>query len=244
MSLLQLEAVGVRYWRGDRPLDALRDVSLELGAGELAAVCGASRSGKTTLLEIACGLRSPDHGRALFQGRDLAHLNRRRLADVLREQIAFIPMRLGPQASALTVRRWIGADLMDRASRRQGERIAAQALQLVGVPELLDARWASLSDTERALVAVAHGIARRPRVLLIDDATIGLDTLERSDLMLLLRDLADRFGLGVLLTAAVEKEVRGMDAYWSLAAGELVGSRQAEVPSNVVPLSRDDRRRA
>lgn len=244
MSLLQLDGVGVRYWRGDRPVDPLRDASLELAVGELAAVCGASRSGKTTLLEVACGLRSPDRGRALVQGRDLAHLDRRRLADVLREQIAFVPMRLGPPGTSVTVRRWIAADLMDRASRRQGERIAAQALQLVGVPELLDATWASLSDTERALTAIAHGIARRPRILLIDDATIGLDVLERTDLVRLLRDLAERFDLGVLLTAAVEKEVRGLDAYWSLGAGELIGSRSADVPSNVVPLSRDDRRRA
>ncbi|WP_320672810.1 ATP-binding cassette domain-containing protein [Patulibacter defluvii] len=244
MTLLQLDGVGVRYWRGDRPVDALHDVSLELAAGELAAVCGPSRCGKTTLLEVACGLRAPDRGRALVQGLDLAHLNRRQLADVLREQIAFIPMRLGPQSTALTVRRWIGADLMDRASRRQGDRIAAQALQLVGVPDLLDARWASLSDTERARVAIAHGIARRPRALLIDDAAIGLDVLERADLVRLLRGLAERFGIGVLLTAAVEKEVRGLDAYWSLGAGELVGSQQADAPSNVVPLPRDDRRRA
>lgn len=241
--LLALEHVGRSYWRGDRQTEILTDVTLDLARREVAALCGRSRAGKTTLLQVACGLLSPTSGRVLVGGRDVSQLTRRQRSDLLREQIAYIPMRHGPESTSCTVRRWITSALLDRASRREGDRIAGQALKLVGVGDLLDADWISLSDTERSLVAIARGIAKRPRVLLIDDATIGLDLLERADLLALLHDLVDRFDLGVLLSATAESDVPGLGAYWSLGAGTVVGSRD-HAPANVIPMNRDVRRPA
>lgn len=231
--LLVFDRVSRRHWRGHRPIDVLADVSLTIAPGELGGIWGPRGAGKTTLVELAAGLLEPDAGAVRFDGRDLAGLSRRQAAALLHRDIG-IATRTGPASRELDVRHWVALTLLDRVGWRAGLRRAQQALDRVGAGDAATARWHELSDGERTLTAVARALVREPRLLLVDDPSAGLGLLERGEVTVLLRSLAEEADVAVLVTASELDEVRGAHALWSLAGGRLVGGPSRAVGGTVV----------
>lgn len=198
-ALLSLEAVSKSYWRGPREVRVLADVSLNVHPGKLIAVWGKRGAGKTTLLKIAAGLERPDRGVVCFEGRDLAALSETEHAGLMRDRIAWV-RRTGPR-SELRMLDYVALPLLAEHGHRAAYARARDALARVRVAECADQRWDSLSDGERALVGIARGIVRTPKLLLIDDPTTNLGVREREEIVELLRLLAEKTDLGVLITA-------------------------------------------
>lgn len=222
IPLLSVESVSKRHWRGDRPLDVLNDVSLELERGELAAVWGSRGAGKTTLLEIAAGLRVPDAGRVIFDGRDLCLLTASERSGLLHGAIG-VATRRGPGSQDLPVAEWIAAVLLDRVGWRQARERATEVLERVGIAEVAGEPWTNLSDGDRTLAVIAHAVVRQPTLLLVDDLSAGLGMLERDEIMGLLQSLTREAGVSVLMTATELTDVQGARPVWSLGGGRLVG---------------------
>jgi ABC-type lipoprotein export system ATPase subunit len=198
-ALLSLEVVSKSYWRGPRELRVLADVSLDIHAGKLIAVWGKRGAGKTTLLKIAAGLEAPDRGVVRFEGKDLAAMSETEHASLMRDRIAWV-RRTGPR-SELRMLDYVALPLLAEHGHRGAYARARDALARVRVAECADQRWDSLSDGERALVGIARGIVRTPKLLLIDDPTTNLGVREREEIVELLRLLAEKTDLGVLITA-------------------------------------------
>jgi len=196
--LLSLDAVSKSYWRGPSEVRVLADACLELHAGEFMGVWGRRGAGKTTLLRIAAGLETPDRGTVRFDGEDLSLLSEQGHARLRRDEIGWV-RRSGPR-SELCMLDYVALPLLIEHGQREANRRADRALRRVGMSECAGQRWESLSDGERALVAIAHGIARRPRLLLTDDPTANLGVREREEIMILLRALVDETNLAVLMT--------------------------------------------
>ena len=196
--LLRLDAVSRSYWRGTRELHVLKDISLDVQAGEMVGVYGKQGSGKTTLLRLAGGFEQPATGTVTFDGTDLATVSGSRLARIHREEIAWVE-RAGPESRELLMRVYVALPLYRKLGPIKAERRAVAALAKVGAADAADARWASLSDTARMLVAIAHALVREPRLLLVDDPTAGLGILDRERVMGLLHSAAEDGGLGVLM---------------------------------------------
>ena len=197
-ALLSLEAVSKSYWRGPSEVRVLADASLDVHAGEFVAVWGKRGAGKTTLLRIAAGLETPDRGTVRFDGDDLATLSEAKHAQLMREQVGWV-RRAGPR-SELCMLDYVALPLLIEHGQRRANGRASEALGRVGMSECAGQRWESLSDGERALVAIAHGIARAPRLLLVDDPTANLGVREREEVMALLRSLVEETTLAVLMT--------------------------------------------
>jgi ABC-type lipoprotein export system ATPase subunit len=219
-GLLSLEAVSKSYWRGVHELRVLREVSLEVPEGEFVAVWGKRGAGKTTLLKIAAGLEVPDGGIVRFAGRDLAGLSESGHASLMREQIGWV-RRAGPR-SDLAMLDYVALPLLVEHSQRKARARACDALARVGLYECVEQRWDSLSDGERALVGIAHGIVRRPRLLLVDDPTANLGVREREDVNELLRSLAGEEGLAVLMTVPGMPAAIGSGQIRVVSAGRLL----------------------
>jgi ABC-type lipoprotein export system ATPase subunit len=198
-GLLSLDAVSKSYWRGPHELKVLVDLSLDVGAGELVAVWGKRGAGKTTLLKIAAALEAPDRGNVRFEDKDLAVLSQADHAKLMRDCIGWV-RRTGPR-SELRMLDYVALPLFAEQGHRGAYERARQALGRVGVAECADQRWDSLSDGERALIGIARGIVRAPRLLLVDDPTTNLAMREREKVVELLRLLAEEAELGVLMTA-------------------------------------------
>jgi putative ABC transport system ATP-binding protein len=220
--LLSLRDVSKSYWRGPREVKVLQDVSLDIHAGELVAVWGQRRSGKTTLLKLATGLEEPDAGAVVVSGQDLKTLTRVQFAEILRRQVGWAKPTGPPENSGMRIRDYLAMPLLRNHDYRTAQRLAAGALERVGVPECAEQLWGSLADSEQALVAIAHALVRKPRVLLVDDQTASLDDLQREEVMGLLRSLAEQHDMGVLATVPDMAEMMRAHQIRSLSSGRLL----------------------
>jgi ABC-type lipoprotein export system ATPase subunit len=221
--LLSLKALGKSYWRGDSEVKVLRDVSLEVRAGEFTAVWGTRGSGKTTLLKLAARLEVPDSGAVCFNGIDLASLSAAQHARLMLERIGWV-RRTGPR-SDLRMLDYVALPLLAEHGRRQAYARAGEAIERVGVSAHARQRWGSLCDGERALIGIAHGIARAPQLLLVDDPTANLDIAERERVTELLRSLAD--GQAIAVLSAVPDMPAAIRAHQIVSLG---GGRLARAP--------------
>ncbi len=227
--LLSLKALSKSYWRGDSEVRVLRDVTLDVRAGEFTAVWGTRGTGKTTLLKLAARLETPDGGVVRFSGIDLASLSAAQHARLMLERIGWV-RRTGPK-SDLRMLDYVALPLLVEHSRRQAYTRAGEALERVGVSAHARQRWESLCDGERALVGIAHGIARTPQLLVVDDPTANLDVVERERVTELLRTLAEEEGVAVLM--AVPDLPAAMHAHevLSLGAGRLARASEPPQPA-------------
>ncbi len=224
--LLSLDGVCKSYWRGPHETVVLADVSMRVHVGELVAVWGQRAAGKTTLALVSAGLEAPDRGIVCFDGRDLAEPRRGR-APSLHEGIAWV-QRTGPQSGDFRmIVDYVALPLLGTYSPRGARRRASGMLKRLGVADCAGARWGSLTDGERTLVALAHALVREPRLLVADDPTANLNVLQREDVVGLLRRAADEEGLGILITVPDMPDMAYADRIGSLSDGRLTVSSES-----------------
>ncbi len=226
MTLLTLTGVSLRH----PTVAALSDVSLEVVAGELVVVWGPARSGRTTLLEVAAGLRKPDSGTVAFAGRSpRASLGRH-------EGFALVPSAegplLGPEKLVLDQVAFPALRVM---SRWRAQAAADAALRRCGVDELGQTPMKALSHAERARVVLARALVREPRLVLMDEPTTGLSHTESERFLKLVQSLA-RDGIAVLMTDDAEGSALVPGArVLTMQRGTLRGA-QPSPPAEVIPL--------
>lgn len=192
----QLEVRGLRKIYDDGRIEALRGVDLSIQAGEYIAISGASGSGKSTLLQLLGGLDVPTAGQVLFQGRPLDHIG---LDNYRARQLGFIfqAFHLIPTLRAVenvqVPMLATGADAASRAKR------AAALLVEMGLEHRLNQYPNELSAGERQRVAIARALANNPAVLLADEPTGNLDSVNSAHVMELLRGIQKDRGMTLVI---------------------------------------------
>jgi putative ABC transport system ATP-binding protein len=180
------------YHVGEVDIYALREVDLDLTAGEFVVILGPSGSGKSTLLNILGGLDTPSRGTVRFLDHDLTVDDESALTAFRREHVGFVFQfyNLIPSLTALenvALVTDIAASPMD----------PAEALTLVGLSERMEHFPAQMSGGEQQRVAIARGIAKRPDVLLCDEPTGALDYETGLKVLEVLADVNQRLGTTV-----------------------------------------------
>jgi putative ABC transport system ATP-binding protein len=172
-TLLAARAVHKSFAR----TEALRGVSLEVGAGETVAVTGASGSGKSTLLLCLSGILRPEAGEVLFDGMRIDRLDESERS-VLRRRSFGVVLQFGQLLPELSAAHNVALPLLlDGHSRDESRRSALSWLERLGVGDLADAPPAELSGGEQQRVAVARALVTGPRVVFADEPTGALDTV-------------------------------------------------------------------
>jgi putative ABC transport system ATP-binding protein len=199
-SALELRHVSKIYGSGPSEVHALSEVDLTVERGELVAVMGPSGSGKSTLLTIAGSLEEPTSGQVLVEGTDLAGVSRSDRAKLRRRSIGYVfqDFNLLPGLTALEN---VTLPLeLDGTRARAAQETGLKALEELDVAEHADRFPDELSGGERQRVAIARAVVGTRRLLLADEPTGALDSLNGEAVMRLLR-VATRGGVaGVVVT--------------------------------------------
>jgi phospholipid/cholesterol/gamma-HCH transport system ATP-binding protein len=178
MALISLRHISKRFGRNI----VLNDISLDVEAGKVVVVIGASGTGKSVLLKHIVGLLKPDAGEVWFDGQEIDELPERKLDDV-RTRFGFL-FQMGALFDSMTVAENVGFPLVEHTQKtpQEIEAIVMQKLKMVGLTDAAKKMPAELSGGQKKRVALARAIALDPDVILYDEPTTGLDPI-RSDVI-------------------------------------------------------------
>ena len=226
-SALELHQVSKKYGSGPSEVHALSDVDLSVERGELVAIMGPSGSGKSTLLTIAGSLEQPSSGEVLVDGVDLAGVSRADQARMRRRSIGYVfqDFNLLP---GLTVLENVTLPLeLDGIRAKTARSAALGALEELGVADRADRYPDELSGGERQRVAIARAIVGERGLLLADEPTGALDSVNGEAVMRLLRAATHRGVAGVVVTH---------EAHLASWADRVVFLRDGHVVDQTTPL--------
>ncbi len=183
---------------------AVDHVSLDIHRGEFFALLGGSGSGKSTLLRMLAGLLQPDAGRIVLDGQDMAGVPAyQRPVNMMFQSYALFPHMTVAQNIAFGLR-------MEGAPRAVIRDRVAEMLALVRMEGLGERRPAALSGGQRARIALARALAKRPKLLLLDEPLSALDKNLRESMQFELRSIQDRTGTTCVIVTHDQQEAMTM----------------------------------
>jgi putative ABC transport system ATP-binding protein len=192
MPLISLRNIGKTYKTGDESVEALKDITLDIDAGEFVVIVGPSGSGKSTLLHLIGGLDSPTAGEIRVDGRLLDRMNDRQISRYRNHEIGFIfqDFHLQPH---LDIVENVEIPLMFSGSRKRKEAtIAKKARDLlvsIGLKDRLSHRPSEISGGQKQRVAIARALINKPKIILADEPTGNLDSVTGKKTITLLKRL-------------------------------------------------------
>ena len=207
--LLQMQGVSKSYvlprrqlWQPPPSVHALHEADLKVFGGRNVGIVGESGSGKSTLARIAMGLDRPTTGQVLWDGTDIHNLPGRALRQMRRDYQMVFQDPYGSLDPRMTVLRILAEPLqaLSRTTRAEQRELAAEALQQVGLQTTdLDKYPHEFSGGQRQRVAMARALITRPRLIVADEPVSALDVSIQAQILNLMLDLQQRFGMTYLL---------------------------------------------
>lgn len=219
--VLSLRGVERHYKSGERMLNVLRGVDLDLFPGEMAGLIGPSGSGKSSLLHVAGLLEKPDAGAVTFSGQDALAMSDKARTMVRRLELGFVYQfhHLLPELNAVDN---VAAPLMiNGQSRARARKRAQELLHMMGLKERDHHRPGQLSGGEQQRVAIARSLANKPKILIADEPTGNLDPITSRVVFQNLFDIAKQEGVAVLVATHNVELTSYMDRVLSLQEGRL-----------------------
>ena len=216
---LYLDDITLTYPDGEQRLTALDRVSVAAEPGTLTAIVGPSGSGKSSVLAVAATLITPDSGRVLLDGRDLAQLSRAETAKVRREQIGIVFQSSNLLASLTAVDQLLVIAHLAGQDMELARARATDLLDAVGLAAQAYKRPHQLSGGQRQRVTIARGLMNQPSLLLVDEPTSALDSQRGGAVLGLLHRLTKDRGLTTLLVTHDQDHLETADAIIRISDG-------------------------
>ena len=195
MALIEMQQLNKTYNTTAVPVQAIKDVTLNIEAKEFTAIVGPSGSGKTTMLNILGGLDNPSSGLGKIDDTDISKLKSGQLIDYRLNHIGFVfqAYNLIPVFTARENVEFIM--LLQGVSKKEREKQALKLLDSVGLTERANSRPSQLSGGQQQRVAVARALASQPDFVLADEPTANLDSESAGALLDLMEELNKTLGM-------------------------------------------------
>ncbi len=216
MEVLRAENISRIYCQNAVSLQALHRVSVTIQKGEFVAILGRSGSGKSTLLNILAGLDKPSEGKVYIDGTDIFHLSEEKRTLLRREKIGFV-FQAYELLYSLTVTENIRLPELEANADYVGE-----LLEALGIRQYETCYPDQLSGGEQQRVAIARALINHPPILFADEPTGNLDSKTERIVIDLLKNLAEKYGISILMVTHNEDLVKDADRVIRLEDGEIV----------------------
>ena len=220
--ILSTRSLVKEYKVGRQKIHALNGVSLDIYAGELVAIVGASGGGKSTLLQLIGGLDKPTSGSIAIDGIELHKMSDRKLSKFRNQTIGFIFQSFYLQPF-LTLRRNIEVAAMPNRMKRseRNKRIEALVSQ-VGLSERLTHRPRELSGGQIQRAAIARALVNRPKIILADEPTGNLDSGNSQDIIALFQQIRQELGTTIIIATHDQEIAAQADRIITVKDGGIV----------------------
>jgi putative ABC transport system ATP-binding protein len=226
-AIVTVSKVSKSYTRGKQEVVVLRDLDLQIEAGDFVALMGPSGSGKTTLLNLIGGLDQPTSGSINVAGRQLESLRPKELARWRAEHIGFV-FQFYNLLPVLTAQRNVELPLLlTRLNRSQRQKNAATALQIVGLSDRASHKPGELSGGQQQRVAIARALVADPTLLVCDEPTGDLDRDTADEILNLLGLLNREHGKTIIMVTHDPKAADHARHVLHLDKGRLVEEAHA-----------------
>ncbi|HAK40696.1 MAG TPA: ABC transporter ATP-binding protein [Synergistales bacterium] len=197
-GIVRVESITKIYSLGDVKVEALREVSFSVEAGEFLSIMGASGSGKSTMMNILGCLDTPTGGQYFLEGHNVSSLSGDELADIRKHKIGFVfqGFNLLPRMTALENVKL--PMLYNGVHPSMRDRKALDALELVGLGDRAHHQPQQLSGGQQQRVAIARALVNDASIILADEPTGNLDSRTSKDIMELFTDLNREYGRTII----------------------------------------------
>ena len=230
MAIIQASGVTHTYNGHDIILD---NVDLSVEKGEFLSILGASGSGKTTLLSIRGGIERPTGGQVLVDGENIAAASEKRRAILRRTKIGFV-FQFFNLAPYLNVEQNILVPvLLNGKGKRSVEKELDDLLSFVGLSDKRTAMPGKLSGGEQQRVAIARGLIFRPEIILLDEPTGNLDSVNSEGIMRLLSEINAEFGTTVIQVTHNEHNAGYGSRTIRIKDGKILDDGMTALPRNI-----------
>ncbi len=190
--------LSMTYRSGRLNVPALRSVDLTVKHGEFIAIMGPSGCGKSTLLHLLGGLMQPTHGKIVIDGIDISRLSDSERTTVRRDKIGYVFQRFN-LLPTLTAKGNIELAKKIHGNGTRATNGVDHILSILGLTGKIDFRPSELSGGEQQRVAIARAVVNRPSIVLADEPTGSLDSLNSGKVLQMLRDLNDKLGQTIVM---------------------------------------------
>ena len=220
-AMIEISNLHKKFVTSSGQVEVLKDVNLQIVAGERVAIVGTSGAGKTTLMHILGGLDHPSEGEILFEGENVFFLRGAARDRFRNRTVGFVFQfhQLLPEFTALE--NVMMPLLIDGMSRAEASAKAEQLLQEVGLAHRLSHKPGALSGGEQQRVAIARALVCEPRLLLADEPTGNLDSGTSDEIMGLLNQMHRTRGLTMIIVTHNRELAASLDRVLKMEDGRL-----------------------
>ena len=196
--MIRIENVSKTFKSKDNTVEALRGITLDIGAGDIYGIIGMSGAGKSTLVRCLNFLERPTEGTVYVEGKDLSAMSEKELLK-MRRSVAMIFQHFNLLMQRTVLDNICFPMEIAGVKKKQAREKAREYLEIVGLSEKEKAYPAQLSGGQKQRVAIARALAMDPKILLCDEATSALDPTTTKSILALLKEINAKYGITIVI---------------------------------------------
>lgn len=220
MCQYEIKDLKVVYGKADSAVEAVKDISLNIERGEIVSIVGKSGAGKSTVLNVMGGIERPTSGSVVFNGEDIGKLSEKKLSEIRLKQIGTVYQGCY-LVSTLTVRDNICLPSVCAYNKFDKEWLN-ELTEKLGISERLTHMPNQLSGGEKQRVAIARALMNRPEVILADEPTGNLDSVNGKSVFELLISCAKEYGNSLIYVTHDDEKALLADRKYVMKDGAFV----------------------